>query len=427
MSKLSPTLTAARAAYRLLPMGARREVGKLMRWGLEPALAARLPRIDPSRATPANAAQLVGLFSSPLGHGSAGWMLHAELQRAGVPATPVDCSAAIGAPIEQGLGPQPDTRTQANPPAMDQDAVILVMNPDTMVHALSHGRAGMLRNRRVIGYWVWELQTPPKHWRYARGVVHEIWTPSAFSAEAIRRDWDIPVRVVPHAAALVGAADEIIAREPARQRFNVADDAFVALSSFSLASSLARKNPFGAIRAFEDAFGADASCCLVLRALSSDIYPGAARALRERVRESTANILLIDQPQGRQELMALYAACDVYLSLHRSEGFGLNLAEAMLLERPVIATGWSGNLDFMTNDAAVLTPHRLIPVRDPQRIYTTRDAQWAEPDHDAAVGALRTLRSDHARRTALAQAGKAHALATLSGGAAAVALRNPAP
>jgi glycosyltransferase involved in cell wall biosynthesis len=142
------------------------------------------------------------------------------------------------------------------------------------------------------------------------------------------------------------------------------------------------------------------------------------------VRDAGPSVILIEAA-GYDELMALYAACDIYLSLHRSEGFGLNLAEAMLAERAVVATGWSGNLDFMDADASALIPARLVPVRDPQRVYTVAGAKWAEPAHDAAVEALRRLRADPELRAEMAKRGAEKARTLLGGGAAAKALRTP--
>jgi glycosyltransferase involved in cell wall biosynthesis len=395
-------------------MSLRLPAGRAMRAVLEPALAARLPKAEVGKRAPANAATLIGLFGSPLGHGAAAHLCAMELRAAGVDVAEVDVSAAVGAPVEK-------TIADAQP---NDGAAILMMNPDTAVHALARGAADLVRGRRVIGYWVWELETPPPHWRVGGGLVHEIWTPSAFSAQAARAAFDAPVTVVPHPAALRPPPEMTPARRATgRLRIGASADDFVAFQSFSLASSLERKNPLGAIAAFRDAFDGDPSARLVIRMSQAERYPQAAKRLRAAVYDAGPTVMLIDAPQGLDELHALYAACDCYISLHRSEGFGLNLAEAMLAERAVIATGWSGNLDFMDEASSALVPAKLIPVRDPQRVYTVSGARWAEPDHDAAVAALRKLRDAPAARAALAKAGAEKARALLGGGAAARALR----
>lgn len=399
-------------------MSLRLPAGRAMRAVLEPALAARLPKAEAGKRVAAEAATLIGLFGSPLGHGAAAHLCAMELRAAGIDVAEVDVSAAVGAPVES-IGET--TTADAKP---NDGAAILMMNPDTSVHALSRGAADLVRGRRVIGYWVWELETPPPHWRVGRGLVHEIWTPSTFSAAAARAAFDVPVTVIPHPSALLPPPQMTPARRAAgRLRIGASTDEFVVFQSFSLASSLERKNPLGAIAAFRAAFNGDPSARLVIRMSQADRYPQAAQRLRAAAYDAGPTVMLIDEPAGLDELHALYAACDAYISLHRSEGFGLNLAEAMLAERAVIATAWSGNLDFMDAASAALIPAKLIPVRDPQRVYTVAGARWAEPDHDAAVAALRTLRDDPAARAALAKAGAEKARALLKGGAAARALR----
>lgn len=414
-STLATALDGARALYRRLPMSLRLPAGRAMRAVLEPVLASRLPKAAAGLRQPTNAATLIGLFDAPLGHGTAAHLCALELRAAGVDVAEVDVSAAVGAPVESA-----GVRNTSN-----DGAAILMMNPDTAVHALSRGAADLVRGRRVIGYWVWELEAPPPHWRVGRGLVHEIWTPSAFSAIAARAMFDVPVVVAPHPAALrPPTAPTHASRTAMRSALGIGEHDFLAIQSFSLASSLERKNPIAAILAFRAAFGGDTTARLIIRLSQGDRYPQARSRLRAAVRDAGANVMLIEA-KDHAELMGLYAACDAYISLHRSEGFGLNLAEAMLAERAVIATGWSGNLEFMDAESSALIPSTLVDVRDPQRVYTVSGARWAEPDHDAAVETLRKLRGDPAARMALAQRGAFKARTVLGGGAAAKALRAP--
>jgi glycosyltransferase involved in cell wall biosynthesis len=161
----------------------------------------------------------------------------------------------------------------------------------------------------------------------------------------------------------------------------------------------------------------------VVRCLGGHRFPEALETLRASVRQTKASVAFIETPQGVEELFDLYAACDVLLALHRSEGFGLNMAEAMLSERAVIATGWSGNMDFMDSDSAALVDYTLTPVVDPQRIYGGPGARWADPSLDHAVSHLRRLADNPEEKRRLAAAGAAMARARLSGGAAAEALK----
>lgn len=404
-------LAHARRAYRVLPLAVRERLAGVSGPLLVAALARGLPPlIDPPTAS--RAAAIAGLFSTPHGLGIAAHLCAAELEAAGVPVRRIDLSPALNAPIEGApLAPAP--------PATAEEALILHVNPPIMPAALvSLDRAELARRR--IGYWVWELETIPRAWAAARDFVHEIWTPSRFAADALARTFAQPIRVAPHPAALRAPQIDDELRRAARVRLGLEADDFLALTSFSMSSGFERKNPLAAIRAFKDAFAGNPRAHLIVRCRDAHAFPAGAKALREAAREGP--IVLIEVPGPQDELNALYAACDAYLSLHRSEGFGLNLAEAMLCARPVIATAWSGNLDFMDANSAALVPARLIPVTDPQRIYRVRGARWAEPDHDAAVTHLRTLARDPDKRTALGQAAAALAREKLSGGAVAMAL-----
>jgi len=414
-------LALARAQWRRLPLAWRRTWGNRLLGLAEPLLAQRLPHAQPSlQHTPSAAAELFGLFGAALGHATAADLLRLELLAAGISVSRQDLTGQAGA--ERGA----DRPAIADPPLGREAAAIVVANPDTMIVSMATGESRRLQDRRVIGYWVWELERAPARWARAAHALHEIWTPSAYSAAALRAVLDRPIRVVPHPAALSPPPRPTPeARAAARARFGAGPDTFVAASSFTATSSLARKNPVGAIAAFEAAFGGREDALLILRCLGGTRYPEAAAALRETVRASPARVLLLDPPGGLEELHALYAACDVYLSLHRAEGFGLNLAEAMLCERAVVATAYSAPAEFLDESCAALIPYRLTEVCDPQGIYRLRGAQWAEPEHDAAVSALRRLASDPEHGRALGLAAVRKAQEALSGGAAAAALRAP--
>lgn len=408
----------ARWAWRTLPLDWRRQVGGAVRHLLEPTLAARLPVADPAARKPAVAAEVIGVFRAPLGHTTAARLLCAELRAAGVQVREVDVTRAVGAEIDPDAAPLQQDPIPADAP------VIVALNPMTMLVALG-GMEQHLRGRRVIGYWVWELEQAPPRWALLRHAVHEIWAPSAFAAEALQRLFDLPTRVVPHPVALQPPPARSAERSRGRASIGAGADAFVALCSFAATSSLQRKNPMGALAAFEAAFGARRDALLVLRCVGAARYPSAVRALAALVAQSRANVRLILEPKGLEELHDLYAAADVYLSLHRSEGFGLNLAEAALSGLPVIATAWSGNIAFQSEQCAALVPAGLIGVHDPQRIYVMPQAHWADPDVSKAADWLLRLQADQDLRQRLGAAGAAEARLRLRGGAAALALAAP--
>jgi glycosyltransferase involved in cell wall biosynthesis len=164
---------------------------------------------------------------------------------------------------------------------------------------------------------------------------------------------------------------------------------FLAVSLFDFRSSMARKNPQGTIAAFRLAFGQDPSVRLLIKTQNGEHAPEALAQLRALAGD---NVEIVDEVWPYDQIKALIASADVLVSLHRAEGFGLTLAEAMALGTAVIATEGSGNRDFMDNDCARLVPAGQIPVEDPQGIY--QGQTWADPDVTVAADALRSLRDD---------------------------------
>ncbi|MEQ8966825.1 MAG: glycosyltransferase [Azospirillaceae bacterium] len=247
-----------------------------------------------------------------------------------------------------------------------------------------------------IGYWAWELETFPAEWRKAERYMSAFLVPSRFTAEALARITAKPVGVVPHPVPSPAAADPSALRREA----GIATDAFLVATVFNFTSSFERKNPLAAIEAFRRAFGEE-ECSdtgrparLVVKTANAARYPDQERRLRAAA-EGDSRIAVIDAewPEGR--VQALIAASDAYLSLHRSEGYGLTLAEAIVAGVPVVATGWSGNTDFCDPESSFLVPWRLVPVADPHPAYAGLDgARWAEAEAEAAASALRRLRDD---------------------------------
>jgi len=328
----------------------------------------------------------------------------------GVPVWPLDIPApgvrsASGASINAAAPPLP-------PPP--DAALVLHVNPMLLPLTLLRLR-GLVRDRRIIAYWAWELPVAPPEWRASASLAHEIWVPSRFTAQALEPLKPGLVHVVPHPLALAPP----IASARDRASFGLAADAVIVLVSLNLASSFARKNPLGAIAAFQDAFGARADRILVLKLCLADHAPDDFARIRRAAQ--APNIRLITDELSGPDRHALTAACDIVLSPHRAEGFGLVPAEAMLLSRPVVATGWSGNLDYMDTDCAALIDHRLIPADDDRGVY--RGAQWADPDVADAAAWLRRLADDAGLRAALGARGKAVALLAVDGDALRVALR----
>jgi len=239
--------------------------------------------------------------------------------------------------------------------------------------AALYPRPGVYR----IAFWYWELETFPHHALSNGTLADEIWVPTEFIAQAIRATGtDKPV-----IAMLPGVAPPSDAPLP-RERFGIDPIKYLFLFMFDMGSVMERKNPLGLIRAFRQAFAIDAPVQLAIKVSRGTSRPDDYAQLVAACRE--ADVVLIDAVMTREESFALLACCDAYVSLHRSEGLGLSMAEAMLMGKPTIATGYSGNLDFMTPETSLLVRYDRVPLERDIPPYP-EGSIWAEPDEaDAA-------------------------------------------
>lgn len=265
---------------------------------------------------------------------------------------------------------------------------------------------GQLPNERyAIGYWAWELSEFPRRWSPAFDLVDEIWVASEHVRGGIQRLTEKPVRVVPNPVSVNALG------LPGRDFFDLPKDRFVYLTLFDVHSIVARKNPQGAIDAFKKAFDPnDRNVHLVVKVNNAD--EDALETLRRSIADQP-NITILDRVLTRRETNGLFQSCDVLVSLHRAEGFGLPPAEAMWLGKPVIATNYSGNTDFMTESNSLLIPYRLVKIGVDQGPYD-KEAIWAEPDLDAAAVAMRRISADRALYETIGRAAWTSARAQLA-------------
>ena len=242
--------------------------------------------------------------------------------------------------------------------------------------------ARFFEQKYSIGLWFWEVSTFPARWDAAFGYLNEVWAASEHVAAAVRTRSPIPVSTVRLPVEPVGVAS------PGRAALGL-PEGFCFLFVFDYNSVLERKNPLGLVRAFTRAFPAGSGASLVLKAINADKQPAASRQLRDAAAPHP-DIHLLEWFVAPEEKNALIASCDCYVSLHRSEGLGLTLAEAMYFERPVIATGYSGNLDFMTHGNGYLVDYRLRSIGPGNHPYPP-EGEWAEPDVDHAARLMRQV------------------------------------
>jgi glycosyltransferase involved in cell wall biosynthesis len=404
MSLLS-RLPVAHRIWRLLPASVRR-------MAMVHISAMLAPRPDAYPPTTSEGIAICGELSRSTGLGEGARLMHAALERLHIPCWPIDISGTLPGTTEQA-SPSP------NPTPPSSALLMMHVNAPMLPFVFLKLPRSLIPGRRVIANWVWELSIPHPLWRPGVRFVHEIWVPSQFTYESINQIAPGRVRVVPYPLALVPP----VPSSRRRADFGLPEAAVVVLTSINLASSFVRKNPLGAIAAFRAAFSNRKDRHMLLKVNNSDNFPDDLEQLRAATAE-IPNIQLWTEELSAADNHALTAAADVVLSLHRSEGFGLVPAEAMLLGRAVVATGWSGNMQFMDNDTAALTGYKLVPARDPRRVFEVPGAVWAEPNMADAVTQLRRLADDATARAEIGRRAREAVSARLGGDELVRALRD---
>lgn len=375
--------------WQTLPRGLRRRAV----FGIGQALAPRPADLKLRAGSPIT---IAGFLETPTGIGQSARAMRDVLLALGYDVRSHSFSGSLKQPR---VLPQEETRA---PDWRRNGALVVHVNPPLL--ALAMAKLGnKIRHQRVIGYWAWELPALPADWKGGFALVDEIWCPSAFTAAAVRTQTNRPVHVVPHFVPEV-ADDAAAAR---------ASNSFRVFTAFDMGSSFARKNPLAAVRAFRRAFAAGEDARLTVKVSNPQAHPESLRALEEAA-AGDRRIAFLTESLPHAAMQALVAESDAVMSLHRSEGFGLVLAEAMAAGVATIATGWSGNLDFMHEGNSLLVPARLVPAVDPQHHYHFPEMQWAEADEAAAASALRHLYEDPALRAHLGRAGRETVRAALS-------------
>lgn len=242
-----------------------------------------------------------------------------------------------------------------------------------------------------IVYPAWELSRYPQEWARQLDRFDEIWAPSRFILDALAPVVTRPLLHMPL------ACEVVLSSLRSRRYFGIPESAYAFLFFFDFRSYVSRKNPYAVIRAFEALCRARpmADTCLVVKVNGSEAAPRALAELRAAVAPLRGRVVLIEQSLSDNDTKNLVRLCDCFVSLHRSEGFGRGLAEAMYLGKPVVATAYSGNLDFMDADTALLVPYQLVPVGEGE--YPHADGQaWAEADVERATAHMQSLLDDPA-------------------------------
>ncbi len=336
-----------------------------------PAQTLRFPSPDPTLGPGVN---IYGYLRGQFGLGESARQYARALLQAGYPVDLADVRISI--PHACG----DDSLASLLEHGVSHGINVVFVNPDHYHEVRPQLAAGGY----TIGFWFWELDTIPDEWMAAVDQVDEIWVASSFVEEAFRRATAKPVIRIPHPVRPSDAA------MLPRGSFDLDEDAFVFLCSFDFNSSIHRKNPFAVIDAFAMAFpNPGARVQLLVKTSNGHRYPEQLDRLCRHA-SRVPRVLVRDQILTSDRVSAMQHAADAYVSLHRAEGLGMGMAESMAIGKPVIATAWSGNLDFMDDQNSCLVPCRLVPVLDGEYPHA-QHAQWADASIEVAADWMRRL------------------------------------
>lgn len=257
---------------------------------------------------------------------------------------------------------------------------LIHVNADQVPHVFQVLGENYFKDRYNIGYWFWELSEFPEEWIPSFSYFNEIWVGSDFCLDSISRVSPVPVVKIPPSVIL---EDKFSAD---RDYFGIEPDRFIFLTMFDFLSFIERKNPMAVIEAFRMAFHPGENVTLIVKCTNSSYNEPMLEQLTELGRG--LNVKIIDKYLDKHELNSLINVCDCYISLHRSEGFGLPMAEAMLLGKPVIATAYSGNIEFMNINNSFPVKYSLIEIKENHGPYKKGNV-WADPDISHAAELMR--------------------------------------
>lgn len=361
--------------------------------------AARRPpttTFDPHRTigtTESNGINIIGFATGQFGIGEDARTATRALLNAGVtpvvyePPIPLACAVIKGGWVNEYIRPEPKYRYN----------LFTMPAPDTL-RMFFLQQIGVLQGRYNICAWQWELPHWPDHWRRLLAIPDEIWAQSRYVQQMFGKETDKPVVYMP----LAVEVPEFTPRS--RKSFDIPVKPYTFLSVFDCNSWFQRKNPMGAIRAFQTAFAAsNRDVQLVVKMMNTRHEMPEYKELM-RMAAQDPRVFVIDEFLSRNDMLALLDCVDVFVSLHRSEGFGRVVAESMLLGKPVISTNYSGSVDFAHEGTAYVVDGPLVELKKGD--YSEWEGQhWMDPDIGLAADAMRRCVEDPDGTTAMAQRG----------------------
>jgi glycosyltransferase involved in cell wall biosynthesis len=324
---------------------------------------------------------IIGYLRAETGMGEVPRALMRALSTVNYPVAYTDLSNADWARAE-------DTSVLHLPQGNPYTCNVLCANADMLPQIVQQLGIDFFKGKYNIGFWHWETANFPAQWHDRFDYLNEIWVDSNFVQKTLAAVSPIPVVNVQL------PINALLPSDITRSDLGLPEDRFIFLFSFDMRSFVQRKNPRGLVNAYRQAFASKFDkTTLVIKVTNLDAFPREAAELRADL--ASVNGVLIDRYFDRAQLSGLFATCDAYVSLHRSEGFGLTLAEAMALGKPVIATAYSGNMDFMTPSNSYLVGFHITEVDGDYGPYQRGD-EWADPDIEHAAALMRQVVEDPA-------------------------------
>lgn len=261
---------------------------------------------------------------------------------------------------------------------------LIHINPHEFGLAVQQLDRSIWDKRYNIGFWLWELEEFPEEWTPCFHCLDEIWAPSEFISSSIRKKTNLPVVTVPY------HVEVEIGKEYVRKDFDLPEEVFLFLMMYDRTSMTERKNPVAVLQAYKQAFSRDEAAGLVIKI--NNCTEEEIQSLKVELKD-WSNVYFITDVLDRDQVNSLIRCVDTVISLHRAEGFGLVLAEAMLLGTPVIATNWSSNTEFMTEETSCLVDCRLVELKEDLGLFK-KGNRWADPDVQQAAMYMRRLYSE---------------------------------
>lgn len=357
---------------------------------VETAPSEVIPVVGPGNAPGIN---LIGFIRAEIGLGESARLAARAIQTTDVPFGILDFPLNVASRMDDTTWAHKETQHPS------YNTNILHMNGDSLLHAQMHFGQELFQGRYNIGFWHWELPDFPDENLPGFDLVNEVWVPTSFVHESVSKKSPVPVVRIPH------GIEVEVSPDINRETFGLPNNQFLFYMMYDVQSHTARKNPQAVIEAFKLAFEMNnPNVGLVLKINNMSFQPSDLEGLRELV-SGHSNIYIIDRILSRIEVNSLLQSTDCFVSLHRSEGFGLGLAEAMYLGKPVVATNWSGNTDFMNPTNSCPVNYELVQVGQdwgPYKAYQT----WAEPDVHHAAQLMHSLVNNPEWRHSIAANGQ---------------------